>query len=316
MIRKSAMLIVYFIVLFLLSGPAPAEEAVVARVNGAAILQTELEQAVDKLIPRATFHGSVSNEKRDEFREKALEDLIIRELQYQDALAKGMKPEKKQVKEQMKTIRDRFSSKKDYKKALNQAGLTEDQLQSRVEKDVLVAQVIAKITIEPSQLTPAEVQGHYEKNSDKFKQPESVRLRIISAKAEVKAKEALSKAAGGGDFGEIAARMSEDNYRVKGGDIGYVHRGRLYPELENAAFNMKAGAIGGPINAEGTWFIIKVEDKLPERQLSFEEVKNKLKKELEAKRSGELMEKWMGELKSKAKIEIVSVPATRKRAAE
>ncbi len=280
-----------------------AEDGVVARVNGAAITERELDAEVNRLIPKATYHGNVSEEKRKEFLEKALENLINQELQFQDAVAKGLKPDKKQVKERMELIRKRFKSKKDYKTALEQEGITEDELRSRVEKGLLALEAVSRMVTEPSRMSDAALRDYYDKNTSKFKQPESVRLRIFSAKDEAKAKDALAKIQAGEDFGNVAASMSEDDYRIKGGDLGYLHKGRIYPELEDAAEKMKNGEVSNLIMAEGKWFIIKVEDKKQERQLSFEESKDKLRKELEKKKSEERMEKWLTDLRAQAKIE-------------
>ena len=173
-----------FILLFSIS--AYADDAVVAKVNGAVITVADLEAEVDRLIPRSTYHGKVSEEKRDEFREKAVETLIERELQYQDAQAKGMKPDKKAVKTQMAQIRDRFKSKKEYKAALAQAGITEEQLEAQVARGVLVQNVIEKTVTEAARVSDAELKDYYDKNIAKFKQPESVKLRLISTKDEKK----------------------------------------------------------------------------------------------------------------------------------
>jgi parvulin-like peptidyl-prolyl isomerase len=123
-------------------------------------------------------------------------------------------------------------------------------------------------------------------------------------KDEKKATEALAKIKTGEEFGRVAATMSEDQFRVKGGDIGYQHRGKLLPELEKAAFSLKPGEMSGLIKAQNLWFIIKVEDKKPEHQMTFEESKDKLKKELEAKRAKELNDEWMTRLKAKSRIEL------------
>jgi parvulin-like peptidyl-prolyl isomerase len=292
----------FFILFIFLSAWSYADDTIVAKVNNAAITATELEEAVNRLIPRATYHGSVSEEKRAEYREKALEGLINQELQYQDALARSMKPDKKKVKDRVEEIKNRFKSRKEYKAALEQAGITEDVLKARAEKSILIEAASAKTVTEPSQMTEETLKDYY----SKFKQPESVKLRIISAKDEKKAEEIVTKLKAGEDFSDLAAKMSEDDYRIMGGDIGYVHKGRILPELEETAFrNLKVGQMSGLIKAENTWFIVRLEDKKPEYQMTFDEIKDKLKKELEAKRSAELMEKWIADLRSKAKIEIL-----------
>jgi len=68
---------------------------------------------------------------------------------------------------------------------------------------------------------------------------------------------------------------------------------------------MKAGEVSEPIKANDSWFIIKVEDRKPEHQMSFNEIKGRLKKELEAEKVNELRKKWIDDLRAKAKIEIL-----------
>jgi len=292
-----------FIVFFAL--PVPAAENVVARVNGVAIPALQLEIAVSQQIASSTYHGTVSDEKRNEFREQALQGLIIHELQYQDAVARGFKPDKKLAKTRIKAVKNKFTSEKEFKNALSVAGITEDDVRSGIEKNLVVEDVIKKTVIDASRLNDADLKMYYDSNANKFKQPESVKLRIISTADEKKAAEALTLIRTGEAFGAVAAKMSEDTYRAAGGDIGYVHRGRIYPELETEAFKLKSGEVSGLIRAEGKWFIIKVEEKKSEQLITFEETKDKLKKELEAKRSAELLEKWNQELKAKSKIEIL-----------
>jgi len=286
--------------------PLQAAGSVVARVNGIAISAQQLDVAVSRQIAASTYHGSVPDEKRSEFQEQALQGLILRELQYQDAVSRGFKPDKKLVKTKIAEIQNKFNSGKEYKKALSEAGLTEDDIRTSVEKNLVVEDAIRKIVGEASRWNDAELKTYYDSNPGKFKQPESVKLRIITIAAEKKAAEALTLIRSGEAFGTVAAKMSEDNYRTVGGDIGYVHRGRIYPELETEAFKLSPGEVSNPVRAEGMWFIIKVEEKNPEQQVTFEEIKNKLKKELEAKRSAEVLEKWNKELRAKATVELLS----------
>lgn len=294
-----------FILLMLFCLPAYAEDVVVAKVNGTALTQKDLDTEVDRLIPQITFHRSVSQEKRKYYYEKALEEIINRELEYQGALAQGMKSDKAKVDAQMEKFKKRFKSKDAYKAALEREGVTEEKVRAAVEKELLIQAAIAKMVSDPSRVSEAELKGYYEKNASKFKQPETVKMRIISTKDEQKARDILVKLKDGDDFGDLAYNMSEDDYRVKGGDLGYIHRGRMLPEIEDAAFKLKAGELSEPIKADNRWYIIKVEDKKPEHQMSFEEVKGRLKKELETERAAELKKKWIDEMRSKAKIEIL-----------
>jgi peptidyl-prolyl cis-trans isomerase C len=291
------------IIVLLSSNLLHADDAVVARVDNASITASELEAAIDQLIPRSTFHGNITEEKRKEYREKALNDLIEKMLMFQDAQKRGIKPDKKMIKEQMGKIRDRFKTKNDYSIALERAGITERDLETRVARNVAIQNVYEKTVTAPARVNDADLRDYYNKNITKFKQPERVKLSLISTKDRQKADEALAKIKSGEKFASVAEAMSEDQYRVLGGDLGYQHRGKLLPEIENVAFSMKIGELSGIINAEGLWFIIRLEDKKSEQQMTFEESRDKLKKDLESKREKELNDKWMEQLKARAKIE-------------
>ena len=298
--------ILSLVIILVSSASSYAGDAVVAKVNNDVLTSRDLEMELNRLVPRTTFHGNVSKVKRDEYRDKALQNLIDHQLQYQDAVAKGMKPDKKQVKTRMEQVRAKFATKKEYKAALKQAGATEDELRKRIERDILIQAVTTKTVNEPAQANEAELRDYYDKNTAMFKQPEAVKLMLISIKDKKKARAALKRIRSGEDFAAVAAGMSEDDYRVKGGDFGYIHRGRLkFPKIENEAFRLKEGEMSGLLQADGTWFIIKAGEKKPELQMTFEQMKNKLKADIEAQRTAELTKKWMADLRAKAKIEVV-----------
>jgi foldase protein PrsA len=298
-------ILVSSIIIILFSVSAYADDVVVAKVNGATFTIKDLEAEVDRLIPQTTFHRNVPLEKRKFYYDKAIEALVNRELQYQDAVAKGIEIDKEKVNAQMENIRKRFKSPEEYKAALEKEGITDEKVRAQIEKEILVQNMVAKKVTEASKISEKNLKEYYEKNSSKFKQPESVKLRLISAKDEKKAQDILARIKAGEDFGDLAYKMSEDDYRVKAGDIGYMHKGRMLPEIEETAFKLKVGETSDLIKAENNWFIIKLEDKKPEHQLSFEEVKDKLRKELEATRAQELKEAWITDLRAKAKIEVL-----------
>lgn len=291
--------------IILLAIPVYAEETVVAVVNGTKLTMEELEGQVDRLIPRMTFHKNVPEEKRKNFYKQALDEIINRELLYQDALAVGMKPDKDKVNAQSEKIRQRFKSEEEYKAALKKEGIKEETIRFQIEKEQLVQQLNEKKVVEASRISEEQLKNYYDKNTAQFKQPESVKLRIISTKDEQKAKDIQEKVKAGDDFGELASNFSEDSYGVKSGDIGYIHKGRMLPDIETAAFKLKTGEVSDLIHTEDSWFLIKVEDKKPEQQLSFEEVKEKLKRQIEADKARELSEKLIADLRAKAKIEVL-----------
>ena len=294
-----------FLMIFLFAVSSYAEDVIVAKVNGSTFTQKDLEAEVDRLIPQMTFHRNVPPEKRKNYYGKALDELINRELQYQYAKAKDIKIEKEKIDAQLEKFKKRFKSEKEYQAALDKEKSTEEQVRARIEKELLAQAAYTRNVTEPAKMSEPALKEYYEKNAAKFKQPESAKLRIISTTDEKKAQDILAKIKQGDDFGELAYGLSEDSYRVKSGDVGYIHKGRMLPEIDAVGFKLKVGEVSDIIKAENNWFIIKVEDKKPEHQITFEETKAKLQKELEAERANELKKKWLDDLRAKAKIEIL-----------
>jgi len=293
------------LMIFLFTVSSYAEDVIVAKVNGTTFTQKDLEVEVDRLIPQMTFHRNVPPEKRKNYYGKALDELINRELQFQDAKAKDIKIEKEKIDAQLEKFKKRFKSEKEYQAALEKEKSTEEQVRAQIEKELLAQAAYTRNVTEPAKMSEPALKEYFEKNAAKFKQPESAKLRIISTTDEKKAQDILAKIKQGDDFGELAYRLSEDSYRVKSGDIGYIHKGRMLPEIDAVAFKLKVGEVSDIIKAENNWFIIKVEDKKPEQQMTFEETKAKLQKDLEAERANELKKKWIDALRAKAKIEIL-----------
>ena len=89
---------------------------------------------------------------------------------------------------------------------------------------------------------------------------------VRNGQADLTPEEALAKTQaiykeiqGGGDFGAIARRDSDDaGSGVQGGALGTFHRGQMVPEFENAAFNLPVGQVSEPIKTTFGYHLIKV----------------------------------------------------------
>ena len=61
----------------------------------------------------------------------------------------------------------------------------------------------------------------------------------------------------GADFAAIARETSEDGSRERGGEMGWLGRGRLVAAYEEAAFTLQVGAISEPIETEFGFHLIQ-----------------------------------------------------------
>ena len=117
-----------------------------------------------------------------------------------------------------------------------------------------------------------EMEDYYENNKEKFGQPKRLKVRHIliktdsqdkevAAKAKQRAESVREEAAKGKDFAQLAKQNSEDlGTKDRGGEIGFISKGMVVPEFEQAAFSMKAGEISSVIQTQFGFHILKVDE--------------------------------------------------------
>ncbi len=136
-----------------------------------------------------------------------------------------------------------------------------------------------------------------------------------TAVAKVKADELYSKAKGGADFAKLANENSQDDASAKkGGDLGYIKKGDMVPQFEQAAFNMKVGEISEPVLSQFGWHVIKVEGKKAGFEPTFENSKTKALDELKTEKARKLAQAQA--LKAGLALSDVKLPLDAKAAKE
>jgi len=259
------------------------------------------------------YHRNITEEKLKEIREKAIQNLIYRELLYYEAKKKGLKVTEKEINNLMDQLIKQYKSKENLEKLLKQTGLTIEGFKKELEKRLLVDKLIKKYAI--VSLTDKDLKEYYEKNKDKFKEPASVKVRYIyikvdpsdpkgREKAREKAKKAYKEIKEGKDFGDVAYRYSDDLSRIKGGDIGYVHKGRFPKQIEEEIYKLDVGQVSKIIETDTGLHIVKIEDKRPPRLVPYEEIKDKLKKELTEVMQERKFNELIKDAKKNLKVEI------------
>jgi len=293
------------------------EQKIIATVGDSVITESDLEMGLDRYMPRGGFHGRSTDDRRKAFREKALNDLIDRELLYHEARERGIKVSRDYIDGVIKENIKRYGSKKRLEDAIKKMGLDMAGLRKKIEKTEMVNLLLNDIARDT---TPSEedIKTFYEKNLRRYKRPEAVHLYHIlikvdpsSTEDEVRKKESLArdvreKIESGMDFEKAAYQYSDDTFRVKGGDLGLIHRGQLDPkELEDAAFSLKEGELSQTIRTIHGFHIMKAGERRSEETLSYEDVKDRIKRELHEERFNETKEALINSLKKKYHIKIL-----------
>jgi len=116
-------------------------------------------------------------------------------------------------------------------------------------------------------------------------------------KAERDALKIIDEFRAGGDFGELAKKYSMDvETAVNAGEIGWVSKGMILPEVENKIFALPVGGISEPIRTPAGVHIIQVEEYKSAEYQSLSEVRDKVKQELARNKSHILAQEQAGEV--------------------
>lgn len=134
-----------------------------------------------------------------------------------------------------------------------------------------------------------KAKAYYEANPAEFTEPEQVHARHILLRVpenaddqqteEIKKKieEIRKEIEGGEDFTAKARELSQDEATAEnGGDLGFFARGKLNPDIEDAAFDLKPGGLSEPVLTKQGYHLIRVDEKKPEKRLTFAEVKQRI----------------------------------------
>ena len=297
----------------------------VAHVNGVSITERDVAVRLSELLPMTSFHGRIAPEKLLALRRTALDELVLEELILREALDGGLRPTRRAVDLEVEHVRQRFGSDEAFDQALASNGLTRLTFRRHMERAVLLRQ--AKDAQLPPEPDDADALTYYRGNAGKFIRPEQVHLlemlvavdpaggRSADRAAQAKVNALMGELKAGADFGTLAWNESQDAYRVKNGDLGWVHRGRLDPDLEAAVFAAPVGTLRVARSLSG-FHLFKVLARQPDRQLSFEEARTSIVDRLRRERRDAADAAWHERLRRDARIDIVDAELARAEAAE
>ena len=186
-----------------------------------------------------------------------------------------------------------------------------------IVQELTKQEVMDKIT-----LTDDEMLQFYNQNKASFAKDEKVRVDLImfeakdNATQQVKdqaknlADQALARIKKGEDFETVAKEVSQDmRTKSRGGNTGVFARGKrveLYGDaFEQKAFSLPVDTVSDVFQGKDGYYIIKVMEKKPQEQETFEEVKQRIERTLKTEKQKTAMESYLEGLKKKYSVKIL-----------
>jgi peptidyl-prolyl cis-trans isomerase C len=155
------------------------------------------------------------------------------------------------------------------------------------KRDMLAKYVVSKKLKEIS-VSDDEANEYYQNHLSEFEIKASVTARHILVDTEEECRSILAKIEGEEmTFIEAAKAYSVCPTGEGGGDLGEFGYGEMEEDFEEAAFAAEVGKIEGPVKTSFGYHLIKVDRKVEDSKASFEEVKERIKKNLLLKKQNE-----------------------------
>lgn len=220
----------------------------IASVNGAPISKGLLE---------LNLKNAVSQGQKDspELRQALKDELINRELIAQAAVKEGLE------------------------KSIDLA----DQIAQL--KQTLLLQAFLENHFKKEPITDAKLREEYERQKKLIGDNSTAiqyKVSQIILPTESEALGVIARLQKGESFTKLAKEVSIDNAsREQGGSVGWILPQQILRPIADVMVNLNKGAItNSPIQVQGGWVIIKVEDKRTMRVPSFDEAKNQVRQAL------------------------------------
>jgi parvulin-like peptidyl-prolyl isomerase len=303
------------------TSPLQVSDKPVARVNGAVLTDRDLLREMYSIFPYAQQHNGFPKAQEAAIRQGALEMIIFEELVYQEAERRKLTVPAEKLNRGEAEFRKQFNSPDQYEQYLQtEMHGSEQQLRKQIRRSLLIEQLLKTDVELKDTVSLAEIQAYYAKNAARFSQPETFTFQSISIvpplkdtpeqakQAQKKAEDALHQAKATKsyqDFGLLAEKISEDDFRVNMGDHKTVSSEKLPPQVVKALQSLQSGQITGTIQIESAYTILRLNAHTPARKKPLSEVKAELKTDLLKSKYEKLRSNLAKQLRAKAKIEMV-----------
>ncbi len=285
--RKQAktLLTVFALVVFM-AAPAPAAQApitierIVAKINKEIITLSTLQDFVFEEAKnlREKYKGDELKQQIRDIELRALDALIERTLTLQRANALKLKIEDKDLESAIELVmaRNRLNAQT-FRRFLKARGTTLDESRKRMRDQILMRrtesiEVNVRVTVNKE-----EIAEFYNNHTEDYRKGEARKVRQLffpvkagalpeEVEAQRKKAEEARRASlqEGTDFRELAKRISEGPAAQRGGVLGFVKKGEVFPEFEKSLFALASGKVSEPVKTRAGFHVLRVMEINPE----------------------------------------------------
>ena len=301
---------------------AEVTDRIIAVVNDEVITLAELNRGFEPYAQNieANYKGNDKEATLQQNKKVFLQRLIDQLLIEQQAKKAGAGFTAVSDEEVMNVVRDMLAknnlSMENYVKKLAAEGNSLEAVKKEIRGQMLRMRLLRREVQSKIVITDEEIGDFYDKHRQDYEGAEAVRIKQIllpvAAGADNKTRESVKAQARqlreniskGEPFEILAAQYSKGPAASQGGDIGFVERGVMVPEVEKAAFSLPAGQVSDVIETEMGFHIIAVVDKRGAGLKPLPMVRNEIKAKIEDEKVTKKYDEWIEDLRKKSFIDV------------
>ena len=277
-----------------------AQDKIIAIVNCDVITQKDLNDFISFMSMQLSreYRGRELEKRVQAMKLDLLDKLIEDRLILQEAKKNNITVDEGRVKAKISEIKKRYPSEGDFKNDLARQGLTQADIESKIREQLLMYNIVEYMVKDKILIRPDEVTNFYNKNIKEFVSGEERELETVTLENEDLAKTISYELKSGQKLVDLATRYPLTVNRLK------ARQGDLRKDIEDAVFKLGILEVSSPIKIDGKYYILKLDNITPPKQLILSEVQDKIYALLFEKKMQEKLTKWLDELKQKSYIKI------------
>jgi len=209
----------------------------------------------------------------------------------------------------MQEIRGRYQDEEEFLEDLARHGLDEAGFAAAMERELKVEAILEKVGTRAAKISDMDVELYYRYHPDQFRRSETRVARhilitineAIPENSREAARKRIDKIAARVQkeperFEEQALKHSECPTALDGGKLGELTRGKLFPELDRALFELRAGEASGVLESDLGFHVLRCDAIKDAGVLGFAEARPHIRKLMEKKRKRVCQQAWLKEL--------------------
>ncbi len=240
-----------------------------------------------------------------------LQEMVAELLLQQEADRRGMVVTEEEVEQKVASLREELGVRSEgaLESFLRAKRVTREWLRSKARAYVLME----KVLFEQVYIDDREIERFYRLNQQAYRRSETVGYRVMRFLDKQSAEAALAAIRKGRSFEEVARETAQTPAeQAVAGNIRYYTKGQqsLPPEFEAALLGAPLNQVAGPVEVMGSYFLIRVEQKLDPHQFTLDEVRDVIREQLRRQKLEQIVwPNWIRDQLGRAQIEVLTTTA-------